>query len=101
MAAPDAPSVVPAGATTVTTPCNDRRAAGDRCSVVSSVRQAVSRVYWYDLIPEALLLGGLTVFAVTEPHAAVAGFKSTKALVLMAVVTVGWVAARALTFAFV
>jgi hypothetical protein len=52
---------------------------------------------WYDFAPEVLVLGGLTLFAVTEPHAATSGLKSVKALVLITVVTLVWLAARVLT----
>lgn len=55
----------------------------------------MARIRWYELAPEAVLLVGLGVFALTEPHAAASGFKSTKALVIMAAVALGWIVARA------
>jgi hypothetical protein len=54
------------------------------------------RPRWYELAPEAVLVLGLTLFAITEPRAAISGLKSSKAIVLMFVVTVVWVAARIL-----
>jgi hypothetical protein len=41
-----------------------------------------------------VLLVGLGLFAVTEPHAAGSAFKSTKAIVIMVIVGVGWLLAR-------
>ena len=52
------------------------------------------RPRWYELAPEAVLLLGLTLFAVTEPRAAISGLKSGKAIMLMLVVTVVWLTAR-------
>jgi hypothetical protein len=49
---------------------------------------------WWELLPEAVLGLGLGLFLVTEPDAATSAFESTRALVLMAVVTATWVAAR-------
>ena len=57
----------------------------------------VSRFRWYDLVPEAVLALGLGLFAVTEPSAAGSAFKSSKALLLMAIVGAGWLAARVLS----
>jgi hypothetical protein len=54
------------------------------------------RPRWYELAPEAVLVLGLTLFAVTEPRAAISGLKSGKAILLMLVVTVVWVTARIL-----
>src|SRR3954447_5663146 len=51
---------------------------------------------WWELIPDVLLVAGLAVFALTETPAATSAFGSTKAIVLMAVVTVAWVAGRLL-----
>jgi hypothetical protein len=56
------------------------------------------RVRWWELAPEILLIAGLTLFAVTEPHAAAAGLKSGHAVVLMLVVAVIWVAVRVAMF---
>lgn len=68
--------------------------------MMSFARRVVSRVRWYEVAPELVLAGGLSVFAVTEPHAAASAFKSSRALVLMGVVAVGWVIARTVTFAY-
>jgi hypothetical protein len=64
-------------------------------------RTVRSRVRWFELAPEAVLLLGLGLFAVTEPHAAFSAFKSPKAITLMAAVAIGWVAVRTLTLAVV
>jgi hypothetical protein len=56
------------------------------------------RVRWYDLVPEVLLAGGLGLFAVTEPRAALSAFGSTAAILLIAAVAVAWIAARAIFF---
>ena len=65
------------------------------------LRRIAARVRWYDFVPEIVLAIGLGLFAVTEPHAAASGFKSTRALVLMVSVAVVWLAARTATFAAV
>ncbi|MGH9282072.1 MAG: hypothetical protein ACRD0S_03955, partial [Acidimicrobiales bacterium] len=49
---------------------------------------------WYELVPEAVLLIGLTAFLVDESDAATSALKSGRALVLMAVVAVAWVGLR-------
>jgi Electron transfer DM13 len=48
----------------------------------------------YELIPEVLLIIGLTVFLIDQPDAATSAFKSTRALAIMAAVAAGWVAVR-------
>jgi hypothetical protein len=48
-----------------------------------------------------VVLAGLGIFAITEPHAAGSAFKSTKALVIMGAVGVGWVLARLATLVVV
>lgn len=48
----------------------------------------------YELIPEVLLIIGLTVFLIDQPDAATSAFKSTRALAMMAAVAAGWVAVR-------
>ena len=60
-----------------------------------------TRLRWYELAPEVVVIAGLTLFAVTEPHAAGSAFKSTKAVVLMGAVALGWLAARFAMFATV
>ena len=57
----------------------------------------ISRPHWYELVPELLLVAGLTVFLVDEPDAATSAFKSPRALALMAVVGVVWLGARLLS----
>lgn len=49
---------------------------------------------WWELLPEAVLATVLGFFAVTEADAATSAFKSGKALALMAVVGVVWIAGR-------
>src|SRR5688572_7923262 len=60
-----------------------------------------SRPRWYELAPEALLVVVLTIFLVDEPDAATSAFKSTRAVVLMALATVVWLAVRLLSARFV
>jgi Electron transfer DM13 len=67
----------------------------------SLVRRARSRLRWYEFAPEVVLAVGLGLFAVTEPHAAGAAFKSTKAVGIMVIVGLGWVLLRAATLLFV
>lgn len=59
--------------------------------MTSSLR---SKVRWYELLPEVVLLGGLTLFGVTEFRAATSALKSGQAVLLMALVTAAWTAAR-------
>src|SRR3954470_2095847 len=61
------------------------------------VRWFSSRVRWYEFAPEVLLAAGLSFFAVTEPHAAVAGLKTSKTITLIVVVVLGWGVARAVS----
>ncbi len=62
------------------------------CSTVATVARKVAR---WEYAPEAVLLVGLTVFLIDQTEAATSAFKSTKALVIMGVAAVGWLAARA------
>jgi hypothetical protein len=48
----------------------------------------------YEFVPEVLLAVGLTVFLIDEPDAATSAFKSTRALVIVAIAAIGWVATR-------
>jgi len=75
------------------------RTATDRPS--SPIGRARSRLRWYEFAPELVVSVGLGLFAVTEPHAAGAAFKSTKAIDIMIVVGLGWVLLRAATLVFV
>lgn len=54
------------------------------------------RPRWYELLPEAVLAGGLTLFLVDETDAATSALRSTRALALMALVAAAWVGARVL-----
>jgi hypothetical protein len=49
---------------------------------------------WWELVPEAVLATGLTIFLVDETDAATSAFRSGRAIGLMAVVAIGWVVAR-------
>lgn len=51
----------------------------------------------YELAPEILLVVGLTIFFVDEPDATTSVFKSSRALALLAIVAVVWLAARLLS----
>lgn len=57
--------------------------------------------HWYEFAPEALLVIGLAVFTITEPRAAFSGLKSSKAIGLMVVVAVSWLAVRLLLARYV
>jgi hypothetical protein len=61
----------------------------------------VRRLRWFELVPEVVLVAGLSLFAVNEPRAAFSAFKSTKAVVLVAAVTIGWALARVVSLAVV
>lgn len=52
------------------------------------------RPQWYELVPEAILLLGLTLFLVDETDAATSAFRSGRALALMTAVAVAWVGLR-------
>jgi hypothetical protein len=69
--------------------------------MASRVRNLLSGIKWYEFAPEAVLAAGLGLFAVTEPHAAASAFHSSKAILLMVAVGIGWLAARAITFRLV
>jgi len=58
----------------------------------------VSRLRWYEFLPEGVVLAGLGIFTITEPHAAGSAFKSSKAIVIMGAVALVWVLARVATF---
>src|SRR4051794_36113484 len=49
---------------------------------------------WWELLPEAVLVAGLGLFAVTEPSAARSGLESRKAVALMVVTALLWIGAR-------
>jgi hypothetical protein len=52
------------------------------------------RPAWYELLPEVVLIGGLTLFLIDEPDAATSAFKSGRAVTLMLAAGVTWVIAR-------
>lgn len=54
------------------------------------------RPRWYELLPEAAVGGGLTLFLVDETDAATSALRSGRALALMAVVAAAWAGARIL-----
>jgi hypothetical protein len=56
---------------------------------------------WYELLPEAVLIVGLTTFLIDETNAATSAFASTKALTLMALATIGWLVGRVVVARFV
>jgi hypothetical protein len=62
----------------------------------AEVHRALQGFRWYELIPEAVLVAGLTWFLVDETDAATSAFASTKAVVLMAVVATAWIVLRVL-----
>jgi hypothetical protein len=49
---------------------------------------------WYELVPEIVLILGLTIFLVDEPDAATSAFKSGRAWLLMVLVGLAWLAVR-------
>jgi hypothetical protein len=51
-------------------------------------------IRWWELLPEAALLGGLTIFLLTERNAALSAFHSGRAVLLMAATAFGWILAR-------
>ena len=53
------------------------------------------RPRWYELAPEAVLALGLAIFFIDQTDAATSAFKSARAVGLMAVTGIAWVAARA------
>jgi hypothetical protein len=57
-------------------------------------RSAARRIRWWELLPEAVLALGLAVFALIERGVVISALRSRRAVVLMAVVAVGWVGAR-------
>ena len=62
----------------------------------TSLAATAHRFLRWEFVPEAVLLIGLSAFFVHQNDAATSAFKSTRALGIMAVVTLGWLAARVL-----
>ena len=56
---------------------------------------------WYELVPEIVLILGLTIFLVDEPDAATSAFKSGRAWALMVIVGLAWLGARVVTAVWV
>jgi hypothetical protein len=52
------------------------------------------RPRWYELVPEAVLVLGLTFFLVDQTDAATSAFRSGRAVALMAAVALAWVGLR-------
>lgn len=67
----------------------------------TSVATTARRFLRWEFAPEAVLLVGLTAFFVHQNDAATSAFKSTKALAIMTVVSVGWLSARLALACFV
>jgi hypothetical protein len=57
-------------------------------------RSAARHITWWELLPEAVLALGLAAFALLERGVVISALRSRRAVVLMAVVAVGWIAAR-------
>jgi len=70
-------------------------------SIISWARRTIEKLHWYDLVPEAVLVAGLTYFLVDEPDAATSAFASTPAVALMVAVAAVWLIARILFTWFV
>jgi len=62
----------------------------------TSLAATARRFLRWEFVPEAVLFIGLTAFFLHQNDAATSAFKSTKALVIMAAVTLGWLGARVL-----
>jgi anti-sigma factor RsiW len=56
---------------------------------------------WWELVPEVVLVAGLTFFLVDETDAATSSFGSVRAVVLMVVVALAWIAGRIVLSRFV
>ena len=57
----------------------------------------MDRLRWYDFVPELVLAVGLTVFVIDETDAATSAFKSGRAITMVFVAAVVWLAARLIT----
>ena len=60
----------------------------------TSLAATARRFLRWEFVPEAVLFTGLTAFLLHQNDAATSAFKSTKAVAIMAAVTLGWLAAR-------
>ncbi|MEY2426267.1 MAG: hypothetical protein QOI61_1839 [Actinomycetota bacterium] len=54
----------------------------------------MTKLRWFDFIPEAILAIGLATFAITDPDPALSAFGSSKAITLMVVVSGAWIVVR-------
>jgi hypothetical protein len=52
---------------------------------------------WYELVPEIVLILGLTIFLIDEPDAATSALKSGRAWALMVLVGLSWLVVRVVT----
>ena len=68
-------------------------------ATASPWRALVGRVRWYELLPEVALVGGLAFFAIDEPDAASSAFESGRAVTLMVLTGLAWIALRVLALA--
>ena len=62
----------------------------------TSLAATARRFLRWEFVPEGVLFLGLTAFFLHQNDAATSAFKSTKALAIMAAVTLGWLGARVL-----
>lgn len=60
----------------------------------TSLTATARRFLRWEFVPEAVLFVGLTAFFLHQNDAATSAFKSTKAVAIMAAVTLGWLGAR-------
>ena len=60
----------------------------------TSLAATARRLLRWEFVPEAVLILGLTAFFLHQNDAATSAFKSTKAVAIMAAVTLGWLGAR-------
>ncbi|MEY2569923.1 MAG: hypothetical protein QOE63_273 [Acidimicrobiaceae bacterium] len=72
---------------------------GGTTADLSSTRRRTrcGTIRWYEAVPETILVGGLSLFAITEPRAALSAVKSGTAVALVLIVTLGWLVARAIS----
>jgi hypothetical protein len=60
----------------------------------TSLASLARRLLRWEFVPEAVLIAGLTAFLIHQNDAATSAFKSSKAVAIMAAVTLGWLGAR-------
>ena len=59
------------------------------------------RLRWHEWAPEIVLIAGMTLFLIDETDAALSSFESSRAIALMSVSTVVWIAARLISWRIV